>query len=150
MKEVEKAAKFLRVQLLSPEVRGPDDLEMAFAAVTRERADALMTLSNPLLRSDDRTRKRIVDFTLNRRLPSMYEGSEYVEAGGLMSYGLDENDNYRRAATYVDKILKGTKPADLPVQQPMKFEFVVNLKAAKQIGLTVPPNLLVRANRVIR
>jgi len=150
MKEVEKAAKFLRVQLLSPEVRGPDDLDMAFEAVTRERADALLTLSNPLLRSDDRTRKRIVDFTLNRRLPSMYEGSEYVEAGGLMSYGLDENDNYRRAATYVDKILKGTKPADLPVQQPMKFEFVVNLKAAKQIGLTVPPNLLVRANRVIK
>ena len=150
MKEVEKAAKFLRVQLQSLEVRGPDDLEMAFAAVKRERADALITLSNPLLRSDDRTRKRIVDFTLNRRLPSMYEGSEYVEAGGLMSYGLDENYNYRRAATYVDKILKGTKPADLPVQQPMKFEFVVNLKAAKQIGLTVPPNLLVRANRVIK
>jgi putative ABC transport system substrate-binding protein len=150
MKEVEKAAKFLRVQLQSLEVRGPDDLDIAFEAVTRERADALLTLSNPLLRSDDRTRKRILEFTLNRRLPSMYEGSEYVEAGGLMSYGLDENDNYRRAATYVDKILKGTKPADLPVQQPMKFEFVVNVKTAKQIGLTIPPNVLVRADKVIR
>jgi putative ABC transport system substrate-binding protein len=150
MKEVEKAAKFLRVQLQVLEVRGSNDLEMAFAAITRERADALMTLPNPLLRLDDRPRKRIVDFTLNRRMPSMHEGDQYVEAGGLMSYGPDDEDNFRRAATYVDKILKGTKPAELPVQQPMKFEFVVNLKAAKQIGLTVPPNLLVRANRVIK
>ena len=150
MKEVVTAAKFLRLQLQILEVRGADDLEMAFAAVTRERADALMTLPNPLLSRDDRPRKRIVDFTLKRRMPSMYEGDEYVEAGGLMSYGTADEDNFRRAATYVDKILKGTKPADLPVQQPMKFEFVFNLKTAKQIGLTVPPNLLVRANRVIR
>jgi putative ABC transport system substrate-binding protein len=150
LKEVEKAAKFLRVQLLSPEVRGLDDLEMAFAAVTRERADALMTLPNTRLRMNRRTRIPIVEFTLKHRLPSMYEGTEYVEAGGLMSYGQDEMANVRLAATYVDKILKGTKPADLPVQQPMRFEFVVNIKAAKQIGLTVPPNLLVRAQKVIR
>jgi putative ABC transport system substrate-binding protein len=150
MKEVEKAAKFLHVQLLSPEVRGLDDLEMAFAAVTRERADALMTLPNTRLRMNRRTRIPIVEFTLKHRLPSMYEGTEYVEAGGLMSYGQDEMANVRLAATYVDKILKGTKPADLPVQQPMRFEFVVNIKAAKQIGLTVPPNLLVRAQKVIR
>jgi len=150
MKEVEKAAKFLRVQLQLLEVRGLDDLEMAFAAVTRERAEALITLPNTSLRMNTRTRIRIVEFTLKHRLPSMYEGSEYVEAGGLMSYGPDEMANYRRAATYVDKILKGTKPADLPVQQPMKFEFVVNIKAASQIGLTVPPNLLVRANKVIK
>jgi putative ABC transport system substrate-binding protein len=150
MKEVVTAAKFLRLQLQILEVRSADDLEMAFAAVTRERADALMTLPNPLLRLDNPTRKRILDFTLNRRMPSMYEGSEWVEAGGLMSYGPDDDDNFRRAATYVDKILKGSKPADLPVQQPMKFEFVVNLITAKQIGLTVPPNLLVRADKVIR
>ncbi len=150
MKEVVTAAKFLRLQLQILEVRSADDLEMAFAAVTRERADALMTLPNPLLRLDNPTRKRILDFTLNRRMPSMYEGSEWVEAGGLMSYGPDDDDNFRRAATYVDKILKGSKPADLPVQQPMKFEFVVNLNSAKQIGLTVPPNLLVRADKVIR
>src|SRR3990172_954852 len=150
MKEVEKAAKLLRVQLQVLEVRGRNDLDMAFEAVTRERADALITLANTSLRMNARTRIPIVEFTLKHRLPSMYEGSEYVETGGLMSYGPDEIDNFRLAATYVDKILKGTKPADLPVQQPMKFEFVVNLNAAKQIGLTVPPNLLVRANRVIR
>ena len=150
MKDVQAAAKFLGVQLQTLEVRGPNDLEMAFAAITRERADALMTLPNPLLRQDDRPRKRIVDFTLNRRMPSMHEGNEYVEAGGLMSYGPDDDDNFRRAATYVDKILKGSKASELPVQRPMKFEFAVNLNAAKQIGLTVPPNLLVRANRVIR
>ena len=150
MKDVETAAKFLRLQLQILEVRGPNDLEMAFEAVTRERADALMTLPNPRLRLDNRTRKRILDFTLNRRMPSMHEGDEYVEAGGLMSYGPDDEDNFRRAATYVDKILKGSKVSELPVQQPMKFEFVFNLKTAKQIGLTVPPNLLVRANRVIK
>jgi ABC-type uncharacterized transport system substrate-binding protein len=149
-KEVEIAAKVLRVQLQILEVRGPNDLERAFEAVTRDRADALMTLPNPLLREDKIPRKRIVDFTLNRRIPSMHEGSEYVEAGGLMSYGPDDNDNFRQAATYVDKILKGSKPADLPVQQPTKFELVINLKAAKQIGLTIPPNVLARADKVIK
>jgi putative ABC transport system substrate-binding protein len=107
-------------------------------------------MPNPLLRQDSKPRKRIVDFTLTRRMPSMHEGSDYVVAGGLMSYGLDDKDNYRRAAVYVDKILKGAKPADLPVEQPMKFEFVINLKTAKQIGLPIPPNVLARADRVIR
>ena len=149
-KEVELAAKSLRVQLQILEVRGPNDLERAFEAVTRDRADALMTLPNPLLREDKIPRKRIVDFTLNHRIPSMHEGSEYVEAGGLMSYGPDGNDNFRQAATYVDKILKGSKAADLPVEQPTKFELLINLKTAKQIGLTIPPNVLARADRVIR
>jgi putative ABC transport system substrate-binding protein len=150
MKEVEKAAKFLRVQLQVLEVRGRNDLDMAFEAVTRERADALITMGNTSLRMNARTRIPIVEFTLKHRLPSMYEGSEYVETGGLMSYGPDEMANVRRAATYVDKILKGAKPADLPVEQPMKFEFVINLKAAKQIGLTIPPNVLARADKVIK
>ena len=150
MKEMETAAKFLRVQLQPLEVRGPDDLEMAFAAVTRERADALVTLPNTLLRMNARTRIPIVEFTLKHRLPSMYEGSEYVEAGGLMSYGPDEMANVRRAAVYVDKILKGTKPADLPVEQPTKFELVINLKTAKQIGLTIPQSVLYRADKVIK
>ncbi len=150
MKEVEKAAKFLRVQLQLLEVRGRNDLDMAFEAVTRERADALITLANTSLRMNARTRIPIVEFTLKHRLPSMYEGSEYVETGGLMSYGPDEMANVRRAAVYVDKILKGTKPADLPVEQPMKFELVINLKAAKQIGVTIPQSVLYRADKVIR
>ena len=150
MKEVETAAKLLRVQLQLLEVRGPDDLEMAFAAVTRERAEALITLPNTLLRMNRRTRIRIVEFTLKHRLPSMYEGSEYVETGGLMSYGPEEMANVRRAAIYVDKILKGAKPADLQGGQPMKFELVINLKTAKQIGLTIPQSVLYRADKVIK
>jgi len=150
IKNMEVAAQSLRLRLLRPEVRGPNDLELAFQAVTRDRADALITMPNPLLRLDDRARNRIVDFALKHRMPSMYEGNEYVDAGGLMSYGLDDRGNYRRAATYVDKILKGTKPADLPVEQPKKFEFIINLKSAKQIGLTIPPNVLARADKVIK
>jgi putative ABC transport system substrate-binding protein len=150
MKEVETAAYSLRVQLRPLEVRGPNDLEMVFEAVMRERAEALITMPNPLLRLDYRTRMRLVDFTLKNRLPSMYEGREYVEAGGLMSYGQDDTGNYRRAATYVDKILKGANPADLPVEQPTKFELVINLGAAKRIGLTIPPNVLAQADKVIR
>ena len=150
MKQVKTAADSLRLQLQLLEVQGPNDSKMAFEAVTRDRADALITMPNPLLRLDYRARMRIVDLTLKNRLPSMYEASEYVETGGLMSYGPDDTGNYRRAATYVDKILKGTKPADLPVEQPMKFDFVINLKAAKQIGLTIPPSVLYRADRVIK
>jgi ABC-type uncharacterized transport system substrate-binding protein len=150
MKNMEIAAQSLSVQLLRPEVRGPDDVAKALELATRERADALITMPNPLLRLDKRARSQIVDFTIKRRLVSMYEGNEYVDAGGLMSYGLNDRTNYRRAATYVDKILKGAKPADLPVEQPTKFEFVINLKTAKQIGLTIPPNVLARADRVIK
>ena len=150
MKSMETAAQSLRLRLLRPEVRIPSDLESAFEVATRERADALITMPNPLLRLDSGARKRIVDFAVKRRIPTMHEGSDYVDAGGLMFYGVDERGNYVRAATYVDKILKGTKVADLPVEQPMKFEFVINLKTAKQIGLTIPPNVLARADKVIK
>jgi putative ABC transport system substrate-binding protein len=104
-------------------------------------------LTGPVINAQ---RKQIADLAAKSRLPAMYPGREYVEAGGLMSYGVNRNDLDRRAATFVDKILKGTKPADLPVEQPMKFDFVINLKAATQIGLTIPPNVLARADRVIR
>jgi putative ABC transport system substrate-binding protein len=111
------------------------------------RANALLTISSPML---DRYRKRIAELAIRKRLASMNEESHWVEAGGLLSYAASDDDNFRRAAVYVDKILKGSKPTDLPVEQPMKFEFVVNLKTAKQIGITIPPNVLVRADRVIR
>jgi putative ABC transport system substrate-binding protein len=111
------------------------------------RAEAFIGLQQPTL---DSLRARIVDLAAKNRLPAMYPNSEYVEAGGLMSYSADIVAMFRRAAVYVDKILKGTKPADLPVEQPTKFEFIINLKAAKQIGLTIPPNVLVRADRVIK
>ena len=122
-------------------------MDGAFQAAAKGRANALIVVRNSTI---ERQSKRIVDFTIKNRLPSVWEGSEFVEAGGLMSYSSDEPANYRRAATYVDKILKGTKPADLPVEQPTKFEFVINLKAAKQIGLTIPPNVLARADKVIK
>jgi putative ABC transport system substrate-binding protein len=150
MKNMETAAQSLRLRLLRPEVRTPNDLEAAFDVVTRERANGLITMPNPLLRLDSNARKRIIDFAFDQRIVAMYEGNEYVDAGGLMFYGVDELGNYRRAATYVDKILKGAKPTELPVQQPSKFEFVINLKTAKQIGLTIPPNVLARADRVIK
>jgi putative ABC transport system substrate-binding protein len=143
----EAAARALGVQLQSLEVRGLNDFDKAFTAATSKRAQALITLSDPLTGSRG---KRILDFALKNRLPAMYGEKGFVEAGGLMSYGHIPADSHRRAATYVDKILKGTKPADLPVEQPMKFEFIINLKAAKQIGVTIPPNVLVRADKVIR
>ena len=122
-------------------------MDGAFQAAAKERADALIVVRNTTVA---RHSKRIVDFAIKNRLPSMWDGSEFVEAGGLMSYTGDDPANYRRAATYVDKILKGAKPADLPVEQPTKFEFVINLKAAKQIGLTIPPKVLARADKVIK
>jgi putative ABC transport system substrate-binding protein len=147
-KEYEAAARAFKIQLQSLEVRGPEpDLERAFQAAARGRASAFVTVRNPLLR---RFTKRIAELAIKNRLPSLHEGSESVEAGGLMSYGVNDADQWRRAAVYVDKILKGTKPADLPVEQPTKFEFIINLKTAKQIGLTIPPNVLARADRVIR
>ncbi|OGQ83334.1 MAG: hypothetical protein A3F90_07860 [Deltaproteobacteria bacterium RIFCSPLOWO2_12_FULL_60_19] len=147
-KEYEAAARALKIQLQSLEVRAQNpDLEGVFQAAVKGRASALITIRNPLL---NRFSKRIVDLAIKNRLPLMCEDSEYVEAGGLMSYSTIDADSFRRAAVYVDKILKGAKPADLPVEQPMKFEFVINLKAAKQIGLTIPPNVLVRADKVIK
>jgi putative tryptophan/tyrosine transport system substrate-binding protein len=147
-KEYEATAPALKMQLQSLEVRGSNpDLEGAFQAAVKERASALVIVRDTVL---NRYRKRIADLAIKHRLPSMYEGSDYVDAGGLVSYSANEADLYRRAATYVDKILKGAKPADLPVEQPTKFEFVINLKAAKEIGLTIPPNVLARADKVIK
>ena len=133
--------------LQSVEVRGVNDFEGAFAAIRRERSDALLTIPDPLTNREGR---RIADFAAKSRLPAMYDIVEAMNAGGLLAYGVNRLDPYRRAATYVDKILKGAKPADLPVEQPTKFELIINLKAAKQIGLTIPPNVLARADRVIK
>ena len=145
--EMKVAAGALRVTLQLLELRGLDDFETAFSDIKGKRANALIVLRNPLTATH---RTRIVDFAAKSRLPAMYGDREFVEAGGLMSYGVNIADLWGRAATYVDKILKGAKPADLPVEQPIKFEFVINLKTAKQIGLTIPPNVLARADRVIR
>ena len=148
--EIEAAGRLLRLQLLQLEVRIADHLDKAFEAMTRERADGLITLPNPLLWLDRHTRSRITEFASSRRIASIYESTEYVDSGGLISYGPDFAANFRSAAAYVDKILRGANPADLPVQQPTKFDLVINLKTAKQIGLTIPPNLLARADRVIK
>jgi putative ABC transport system substrate-binding protein len=145
--EMEAAAKALGLKLLSLELRSLDDFDSAFARAKREGAQALITTPGPLLNAQQR---QVLDFVAKNRLPAMYSGSEFVEAGGLMSYGPNIPDLFRRVADFVDKILKGTKPADIPVEQPKKFEFLVNLKTAKQIGVTVPPNVLARADRVIR
>jgi putative tryptophan/tyrosine transport system substrate-binding protein len=147
-KEYDVAARALKIPLQSLEVRGPNpDLEGAFQIATKEHANALITVTSVLL---SRYPKQIAELAIKNRLLSMYEVSRYVEAGGLMSYSANDAESYRRAATYVDKILKGAKPADLPVEQPTKFELVFNLKTAKQIGVTIPQSLLYRANKVIR
>jgi ABC-type uncharacterized transport system substrate-binding protein len=144
------AARALGLTLRSWEVRSADDFERVFAAMrSKERPDGLYVPGGPLLNAS-RNRKLIMDFALKSRLPTMYGGSPAVEAGGLMSYGADQADSYRRVAYFVDRILKGAKPADLPVEQPTKFELVINLKTAKQIGLTIPPEVLARANRLIK
>jgi len=147
MTSMEEAARSLGVQLRAIEVRDVRDFEKVFSTITKERSGALMVLTGPLLTTN---RRRIVELAAKNRLPAMYGISEFVDAGGLMFYGANLPDMYRRAATYVNKILKGAKPADLPVEQPKRFEFIINLKAAKQIGLTIPPNVLVRADRVIK
>jgi len=144
---MEPAGKALGLKLQSLPVRGLDDFEGAFARAKRDGAQALITAPGPLINTQ---RRQVLDFAAKNRLPAMYPVSEFVEAGGLMSYAPNYTDSWRRAADFVDKILKGTKPAEIPVEQPMKFEFVISLKAAKQIGLTVPPNVLVRADKVIR
>jgi putative tryptophan/tyrosine transport system substrate-binding protein len=141
------AARALKLVIQPWEVRAADAIEKIFAALNKERPDGLYVPPGPLMRANE---KRIARFALKSRLPSMYQSREAMEAGGLMSYGADLADSYRRVATYVDKILKGAKPSDLPVEQPTKFELVVNLKTAKQIGLTIPPNVLARADKVIR
>ena len=147
-KEYEGAARAFKLDLQSLEVRGPKpDLEGLFEAAKKERRDALIIVINPLIGFHQ---KRIIELAAKNRLPSMYETSRFVESGGLLSYAANSSDLYRRAATYVDKILKGTKPADLPVEQPMKFEMVINLKTAKQIGLTIPQSVLYRADKVIK
>ena len=143
--EVAAPALGLKLQIVEP---GPKDLESAFSTITKERAGApLIVLQGPLTGS---YRKQIVELAVKSRLLTTYPESEFVEIGGLMSYGTSVADLYRRAAVYVDKILKGTKPADLPVEQPTKFELVINLKTAKQIGLTIPPDVFARANRLIK
>ncbi len=147
LKEVEIAAKAFGVKLQYLDILSPKDIEPAFQAARKGRADAVLVLGAPVFISQ---RKQIADLAVKNRLPAMYVAPAYVEDGGLMSYGVSVVDLYRRAATYVDKILKGAKPADLPVEQPTKFELIINLKAAKQIGLTIPPNVLARAGRVIK
>jgi putative tryptophan/tyrosine transport system substrate-binding protein len=146
-KESQLAAQSLGIQLHSMEVRSPDDFRNAFENAIKARALALVVTSNPVFSANY---NRIVNLASKNRLPAIYGNGEAVEAGGLMSYGTAYADLYRRAATYVDKILKGANPAELPVEQPKKFELIINLKAAQQIGLTIPPNVLVRADKVIK
>ena len=146
-KELEVAARWLGLRLQSLDVRGPDEMENAFRVATKGRADGLIMLRSPVINAH---LKRIADLAMKSRIPSIHDDGVFVDAGGLACYGTDFPHLYRRAAVYVDKILKGTKPADLPVERGLKFEFLVNLKTAKQIGLTVPPNVLVKADRVIR
>jgi putative ABC transport system substrate-binding protein len=147
LKDTEAAAKAFRLRLQILDVRGPNDFDKAFSAITKQRAGALIELPSPLFHSN---RKRIVEFAAKSRLPSVFHSRDFVDAGGLMCYGEHNAELLRRVAYYVDRILKGTKPADLPVEQPTKFEFIVNLKTAKQIGLRIPPNVLVRADKVIK
>jgi putative tryptophan/tyrosine transport system substrate-binding protein len=141
------AASAASVDIVSAEVRTPEDYPAAFTAVTAGRAQALIAVGNPI---NFKNRQLIVDFALKNRLPSVYEERLFVEAGGLISYAPSFTDLFRRAATYVDKILKGARPAELPVEQPVKFELVINLKTAKALGLTIPQTVLVRADQVIR
>ena len=147
LRETELAAGALGVQLQYLDVRGPKDVETAFRAAGKGRAEAVLVLTSSVLNSH---RIQVADLAVKNRLPAAYGAPQYVEDGGLLSYAPSYTDLFRRAATYVDKILKGAKPADLPVEQPTKFEFVINLKAAKQIGLTIPPNVLARADKVIK
>jgi len=147
LREMKLAAGVFKVQLQYLDVPRPKDIETAFREARKARADAVLVLQGGVFNSQ---RKQIANLAIKSRLPAIYHAPEWVEDGGLMSYGVSVTDLYRRAATYVDKILKGAKPADLPVEQPKKFEFIINLKAAKQIGLTIPPNVLARADRVIK
>ena len=146
-KETELVAAALRLKLQPVEARDSNEIDSAFEAAARGRADALLVLRNPITAAH---KKKVVDLAAKHRLPAMYEERGWVEIGGLMSYAPSFDDLYRRAATFVDKILKGAKPADLPVEQPIKFELVINLKTAKQIGVAIPPSVLARADKVIK
>ena len=145
--ELPSAALALKLAIQAWEVRAAGGFEQVFAALSKERPDGLYVAGGPLPNANQ---KRIVAFALKSRLPSAYDSREAVNAGRLMYYGADEADSYRRVATYVDRILKGAKPADLPVEQPTKFDLAINLKTAKQIGLTIPANVLARVDRVIK
>jgi putative ABC transport system substrate-binding protein len=147
LKEVQAAASALGLTIQPWEIRRADDFDRVFTAMAKQRPDGVYVISGRLVTSN---RKQIIGFALKNGLPSVYPQREYVDAGGLMYYGADTADSYRRVAYFVDKILKGAKPAELPVEQPTKFEFIINLKTAKQIGLTIPPNVLARADRVIK
>jgi putative ABC transport system substrate-binding protein len=147
LKETRAAAQSLKVRIQSLEIKEPGQIPGAFAAMTKERAGALIITNNSFTFLH---RRQLLELAAKNRLPTMCGRAGFVDAGGLMSYAADRLDSFRRAAIFVDKILKGRKPADLPVEQPMKFEFIVNLKTAKQIGVTVEPNVLVRANKVIK
>ncbi len=146
-KLTQAVAPALGVTLLSLEAKGADDIDRAFTAIRKQLPEALIVIGDPLFGTH---RRRIVELSVKSRLPATYSNREWADAGGLMSYGANFGDLYRRAATYVDKILKGAKPADLPVEQPTKFELVINLKTAKALGLTIPPSLLGRADEVIQ
>jgi putative ABC transport system substrate-binding protein len=147
LREAELATRMFGLKLQKLDIHDSRDIDTALAAATKERADAALVLPSAHAFA---MRIQLVDLAAKNRLPVMYGSSEYVEAGGLMTYGVSFTDLFRRAATYVDKILKGAKPADLPVEQPTKFELVINLKTAKQIGLTIPPHVLARADRVLK
>ena len=147
IKATQAAADALHLQLLSVEVRSPDHFAAATEEIVKKRARAILTNPSPVLGT---IRARVVEFATKNRLPAMYANEQFVEAGGLMSYAHSSTEQYRRAAVFVDKILKGTKPADLPVELPMKLELTINLNAAKQIGLTIPQWTLMKADRVIR
>ena len=146
-REIEVAAGAFKVQLQFLDVLDSNDTETAFGAAAKGRADAILVMNSPVFIAH---RKQVADLAVKNRLPAIYYSTEFVEDGGLMSYGVSFTDLYRRAPTYVDKILKGRSPADLPVEQPKKFELIINLKTAKQIGLTIPPNVLTRADKVIK
>jgi putative ABC transport system substrate-binding protein len=147
LREAKVAAGSLKVQLQLLEARAPGDFAGAFSAMTKERAGGVIIIASSMFNAE---RTRIAELAAQSRVPAISSTKEFAEAGGLMAYGINLGENFRRAATYVDKILKGTKPADLPVEQPTKFELVINLKTAKALGLTIPPALLARANEVIQ
>ena len=146
LREVEAAARSLKLQLQILEARAPTEIAGAFAAVTKESAGALLVFADPMMFGE---RTRIVELAAKSRLPLMANQREYAEAGGLLAYGIDQRDSFRRAANYVDKILKGAKPGELPVEQPTRFELAINLKTAKALGLMIPPSVLLRADEVI-